>query len=79
MTEQENTADELEDGFPPPDESAYIDHSGGTILPWGEPEYSNWWWELGNVSMRLQKGQVPNRFQRWMLTKFMGIKWEKIG
>lgn len=69
MNEQENTIAE----------EAITTVPAFSITDWAEPEYSDWQWSIGNLFVRPEKGDEPNRFQRWMLTKFMGIKWEKVG
>jgi hypothetical protein len=43
------------------------------------PEMSEWQGVLGgSLYFRPEKGKEPNRFQRWMLDVFFGIKWSKL-
>lgn len=46
------------------------------------PPQSNWRFYFGDspdVYFQFYIKNAPNRFQRWMFKKVLGVRWEKIG
>lgn len=46
------------------------------------PPQPNWRFHFGDspdVYFQFYIKEPPNRFQRWMIEKVLGIRWEKIG
>lgn len=46
------------------------------------PPKANWRFHFGDSSdeyFQFYIKNAPNRFQRWMIKKVLGIRWEKIG
>lgn len=59
---------------------AYISASDGGYKIYNPPK-ANWRWKFGDspdVYFQFHIKNPPNRFQRWLFEKMLGIKWERI-
>jgi hypothetical protein len=46
-----------------------------------QPPKANWRWKFGDspdVYFQFHTKKPPNRFQRWLFQKMLGIKWERV-
>lgn len=56
---------------------------GARVLSIAPPPQANWWFYFGgkqayNAYFQFYLEKPPNRFQRWMMSKVLGIYWEKV-
>lgn len=55
----------------------------GGVLGMSQPPQANWRFYFGgkqecNAYFQFYLENPPNRFQRWMMSKVLGIYWEKV-